>query len=88
MASSSTSLELPDFGCVLGVSDGANGVPVDSVGNDFFASRNLALEPIRSFEVNKVTTIARWHRTSDPDDLAGIDRNANFIGEPRPIELW
>jgi hypothetical protein len=45
MASSITSLELHDLECYLRVSDGADGVLVDSVGDDFFASRNLALEP-------------------------------------------
>ena len=73
MASSSTSLELPDFGCVLGVSNGANGVLVHSVGNNFFARRNLALEPVRCFEVHKVAAIARWHRTSDPHKPVGVD---------------
>jgi hypothetical protein len=73
MASSSASLELPNFSCILGVSDGANGVLVHSVSDDFFASRNLALEPVWCFEVDKVATVTRWHRTLDPHKLVGID---------------
>jgi hypothetical protein len=29
----------------------------------------------------------RWHRTSNPHKLVGIDRNGKLVGEPRPVEL-
>ena len=87
MASSSKSLELPDFGCVLGISNGANGVLVHSVSNDFFARRNLPPEPVRCFEVHKVAAIARWHRTSDPHKPVGVDCNGKLVGKPGPVEL-
>lgn len=86
MASSSTSLECLDFGCVTGVSDGASGVLVESVSNHLFARRNLALESIRR-SIHGQIIRGSWFWASNPSTLIIVNGKTDFIAKASTIRL-